>query len=169
VKTLLEKAKALEPVRVTVNYSQEELDLTNAWLRDEIHFRHVAKVLGYESSQYKAYQFLAVTSKEIIRRERSNQYVPSIEPIEMAEGKSALMIKGKGPKIIIKKPTGKIDYHKMFLKWKQDNHIGVTTAKLRRPNKAGYSYNGKHWTQLPENRAKLAEVIKRSTANRKRS
>lgn len=45
----------------------------------------------------------------------------------------------------------------LFVNEKNENE---TTAKKIINSRKGKSYNGKHWTQLPENKAKLSRAMK---------
>jgi len=42
----------------------------------------------------------------------------------------------------------------------------VTPPSVKAANKSGYSYKGKHWTQRPENKKKVQEMIAKSTKTR---
>ena len=40
-------------------------------------------------------------------------------------------------------------------------------AHVKKKSKKGFSYKGKHWTQLPENKGKLSRMLKKAKRNRK--
>lgn len=65
-KTLLEQAKKFKSYRRIRKMSDEELELTLAWLEDEISYGQIAKVLGLKGSN--VYNFVATGLRYLVRR-----------------------------------------------------------------------------------------------------
>ena len=62
--TLLQKAKSIKPNKRKSTFTKEEMDLTMAWVNDEIGITQVMKVLNTSSGM--SYVFLARCTKHIL-------------------------------------------------------------------------------------------------------